>query len=958
MNNYIEYKPIDSDAPSEIHSFQIRSFLKPKICFHCNDFIWGEGFIGYSCLKCSQCVHNKCRLFVNNSKCLENDAETIDEISRKTLFPVENWCVQTVKEWLAVVNIHRYSEIFGNYGINGVKLLSLDVYQLFAFRIRDPFHHAAILQARDELIFKSKLYSNIQQVILEQEEAKKNLIQNQFKADNHHFLLKTLSKLTDCSICRRPLLGIIHQGLQCQKCGLLCHRQCSQIGLPQCKLDPKTFKPRKNVIFGANLIELMSQEASDQAPLFLARLFKNIEERALQNSEDLYDVYRLSADSAKIDKIKEFINENGLELINFDSYDLNTVAALVKSFLRDLQDSVLPECLYDRLVAKIQTMKLDELKQIINEQLNPVNLTCLKSVMAHLIRVWDYQHKVRGCQYLPDKLFHIFRSILIRPEWKNITSIVVNTDNQTLVIQRLIIEVDWGVELPEYKVRPKRPTAPVEQDLIRSVTSETLDSISENQWFWGDINRDETYLILKNCPDGSFLVRNSTDKSFDSPYTLCVMKSSLVKSIKIFRQEQSNGNFYDIEKPCRFDSVANLISYYSRVSLREYNHNLNLVLTYGVSKYKFGKTTQWSIDKLYSSFQDAFNQFEQLTKKYDNLEIEINSVREDMENKKLAMEALEKIIEMYNQQISQVNRTINSNLYKKTSAISATRLLVSQLMPMSLAGRSSDETNDDEAGQLDSLMKKNKEKLESRIREFNIKREKLREEVDYCNTVLSQLQEEVDLLRPDLVEMRKKRENYHMWLIQRGENDDKIQNNLERMSSVNLNESLDLSQETQMCLSEISEDYCEKNVDIHANSLNWFIADCTRERAIEFLKSKPNGTYLVRPNSKPNSKYILSMVCNGEIRHILIEENNSGCFLKSSYIKRRMALNSARDEQDYLNSSALSLNSSFDDTKNSDSGSEEEIKFKTLTELIVFYSKNLIKLGNLVLDDKLSLPAF
>ena len=46
------------------------------------------------------------------------------------------------------------------------------------------------------------------------------------------------------------------------------------------------------------------------------------------------------------------------------------------------------------------------------------------------------------------------------------------------------------------------------------------------------------------------------------------------------------------------------------------------------------------------------------------------------------------------------------------------------------------------------------------------------------NKVLVQLQEELDMLRPELIELRKKRENYHMWLLQRGENDDKIQNKL------------------------------------------------------------------------------------------------------------------------------------------------------------------------------------
>lgn len=207
-----------------------------------------------------------------------------------------------------------------------------------------------------------------------------------------------------------------------------------------------------------------------------------------------------------------------------------------------------------------------------------------------------------------------------------------------------MLECNWGdgVELPDYKIRPKRPMNPslsfdtahpndgpgagtiLDSDTSKrlnnlvkhvsgSMTCQNLrsmtgsmssstsgsslssasanESLNDSQWYWSDLSRDDTILVLKNCPDGSFIVRNSSDRAQSAPYTLCVMKGTFVKSIKIFKQEQPNAGtyFYDVEKPCRFESVQALIAYYSRVSLKEYNHNLDLVLTYGVSKYKFGK---------------------------------------------------------------------------------------------------------------------------------------------------------------------------------------------------------------------------------------------------------------------------------------------------------------------------------------------------------------------------------
>ena len=171
-----------------------------------------------------------------------------------------------------------------------------------------------------------------------------------------------------------------------------------------------------------------------QTPLILTKCFREIEERALATGEDLYDVYRLSADTSKIEEIKQTLIETGCELIQMSNYDLNTLAAIVKTFLRDLQDSVIPEEMYELLVSRIQTMSSDDLRLLVAEHLPPVHYACLKEIMAHLIRVWCYQFKVRGCHYLPDKLFHIFRSILMRPPWESIVQIVYNVDNQVIVL--------------------------------------------------------------------------------------------------------------------------------------------------------------------------------------------------------------------------------------------------------------------------------------------------------------------------------------------------------------------------------------------------------------------------------------------------------------------------------------------------------------------------------------------
>lgn len=685
---------------------------------------------------------------------------------------------------------------------------------------------------------------------------------------------------------------------------------------------------------------------------------------------------------------------------------MNTIAAIVKTFLRDLQDSVIPEEMYEKLIDSIHSSSTAELRSLLKTQLHPLHYSCLSFIMKHLIKVWDYQFKVRGCHYMPDKLFHIFRSILMRPTWEEIYQIVFNIDKQALVIQRLVLEGDWGIELPEYKIRPKRPISesldhspnfvqannfsksasksfvssrntPSKLDIKESNTQEALGVLlSDVPWFWGNISRDDTILILKNCSDGSFLVRHSTEKNLNSPYTLCVMKGTLVKSIKIFRQDLSGSNFlYDIEKPCRFESLQALINYYSKVSLKEYNHNLDLVLSYGVSKYKFGKTTEWSTDKLYSSFRDAFQQHEKFTKKFEGLETEIANIREDLNQKRMASEAFDKIILMYEDQVKQLDKTITDNLLKKTNALSSTRLLASQLLPTSFTVQNKSlnyDVNEEEVAQVEKVINENKLKIKNRIKDLIGKKDELITDIDYLKTVVSQLQEELDLMRPELIEMRKKRENYHMWLIQRGENDDKIQNVM-KSSEISLEDDLNKITKTPINL---------KPNSLHSNSLNWYSAECDRNKAIVILESQVNGTYLVRLSSQPSFKYVLSVKVQDSIKHLPIEENQTGCFIKSLQKRRAQRIgvvsssnnnsrstspttSSTNSNENLLKSSesmfSISSLMSNDETNlntSNESSQESILKFKTLTELIVFYSENNLKADSIYLETKLVNPAF
>ena len=93
---------------------------------------------------------------------------------------------------------------------------------------------------------------------------------------------------------------------------------------------------------------------------------------------------------------------------------------------------------------------------------------------------------------------------------------------------------------------------------------------------------------LKDTPDGTFLLQNS-QKTGD--YTLTVRKGGQNKLIRIIC---INGK-YGFSEPTQFNSVPELIEYYSKVSLSQYDARLDVKLEFPVSKFAMVHTTCYYI---------------------------------------------------------------------------------------------------------------------------------------------------------------------------------------------------------------------------------------------------------------------------------------------------------------------------------------------------------------------------